>query len=70
MARKQIACDRSDGAAWHLLGAALLTYGDWGAGYAQWRVGVKEAPYHSLLRSQCEKDILYDKDSDYYVITM
>ena len=58
-ARLRIQAVRNDGDAWHLLGAALLTEGEWTAAHEEWRRGVEAAPMHPGLRDQAEKDRLY-----------
>lgn len=58
-ARRRIAEARTDGDAWHLLGAALLAAGRWSAAHDAWRAGAEAAPAHAALRVQLHKDEMY-----------
>ena len=56
-ARRLIQARQSDGDAWHLLGAALLTEGRWTAAHNEWRRGRQLAPTHEVTASIATPEI-------------
>ena len=52
----------TDGDAWHLLGAALLTEGKWTAAHREWRSGAAAAPRHRALLQQQQKELVTQID--------